>query len=83
MPENAAKPKQLNGSELAQQVLSQINTVNTSGSIHNLIQIETQALRQRVRRQITNNANKYEAQPLGELMRLSEERNKALKNLQR
>ena len=54
MPENTAKPKQINGGELAQQVLSQINTVNTSGSIHNLIKIETQALRQRVRRQIAN-----------------------------
>ena len=83
MPENTTKPKQINGSELTQKVLLEINTANTYGSIHNLIKMETQALRQRARRQITNNANKYEAQPLGELMRLSEERNKALKNLQR
>lgn len=83
MPENIAKPKQINGSEIAQQVLSQINTINTSGSIHNLIKLETQTVRQKVRRQIANQANNYEAIPLGTLMRLSEERDKALQQIQK
>jgi len=83
MPENIGKPKQINGSEFVQKVMFEINTINTYGSIHNLIKLETQELRQRARRQITNSTKKYEGQPLGGLIKLAEERDKSLKQIQR
>jgi hypothetical protein len=83
MPENIGKPKQINGSEFVQKVPLGITTFNTSGSIHDLIRLETQGLRQRARRQITKSAKKYEAQPLGGLIKLAEERDKSLKQIQR
>lgn len=97
MPENQPREQainifrsnsvKINGAELADAIKEQMERDQVRGSIHSLIDLDTNSQNTNRSQNSQNTLPKprphYSTQPLGELMRLSEERNKTLRNLQR